>query len=49
MVLVYLFIDLLIYFGREGVEMFWKGWSCIGIQNTGVKEIQLLCSFLPEI
>lgn len=35
---------------EEGVKMFWKGWSCIVIQNTGVKEIQQLsCSFLPEL
>lgn len=35
---------------KEGIEMFWKGWSCIEIKSTGVKEVQqLLCSFLPEL
>lgn len=34
---------------KETVEMFWKGWSCIGIQNTGVKQIQYSYSFCLEL
>lgn len=34
---------------KESVEMFWKGWYCIRIQNTGVKQTQCSHSFLLEL
>lgn len=34
---------------KESVEMFWKDWSCIRIQNTGVKQTQCSYSFLLEL